>query len=69
MLALRNRAWLRYKVQIFEDEFENNQYDHDLITLLAVLRKVNLPQFVSDLKTNDRELFYTLKKLLDKDSL
>jgi hypothetical protein len=56
-------------MQILEDDFENAEYDHDLIVLLAVLRKINLPQFVSDLKTNDKELFYNLKKLLNKESI
>lgn len=38
-------------------------YDHDLVVLLEVIRRIDLRQFVSDLKLNDKETFDRLSKL------
>jgi hypothetical protein len=47
---------------------EVDEYDHDLIVLLETLKKIDLRQFATDLKLNDRDLFKNLKDILNKEN-
>lgn len=47
---------------------EVDEYDHDLIVLLETLKKIDLKQFATDLKLNDRDLFKNLKDILNKEN-
>ena len=44
-----------------------DRYDHDLVELLEVLQRIDLKQFASDLKINDRKLFDNLISVLNKE--
>ncbi len=47
---------------------EVDEYDHDLVVLLETLKKIDLRQFATDLKLNDRDLFKNLKDILNKEN-
>ena len=52
----------------FDIESEVDEYDHDLVVLLETLKKIDLRQFATDLKLNDRDLFKNLKDILNKEN-
>ena len=56
------------KFNKFDIESEVDEYDHDLIVLLETLKKIDLRQFATDLKLNDRDLFKNLKDILNKEN-
>lgn len=45
-------------------EFDDVEYDRQLVQLLDLLKKVNLDQFTDDLLVNDRKTFHDLKEYL-----
>jgi len=49
------------------DVFER-EYDHNLVTLLETLRRIDLQQFVQDLKFNDPSLAEKMKYLLNTEN-
>ncbi len=56
------------KFNKFDIESEVDEYDHDLVVLLETLKKIDLRQFATDLKLNDRDLFKNLKDILNKEN-
>ena len=56
------------KFNKFDIESEVDEYDHDLVVLLETLKKIDLRQFATDLKLNDRDLFKNLKDILHKEN-
>lgn len=45
-----------------------DEYDHNLVILLETLKKIDLKQFATDLKINDRDLFRNLKDMLNREN-
>ena len=41
-------------------EITEDQYDHDLVAVLEILGRINLPQFVVDLKINQPNNYFSL---------
>jgi len=56
------------KFNKFDIESEVDEYDHDLVVLLETLKQIDLRQFATDLKLNDRDLFKNLKDILNKEN-
>jgi len=57
------------KFDHFDFESETlDEYDHNLVILLETLKKIDLKQFATDLKINDKELFRNLKDMLNREN-
>lgn len=46
--------------------FEDDSYDHQLLQILDLLRKIDLDQFTTDLLVNDKKTFEELKQLMNE---
>ena len=53
----------------FDWEDANNaiKYEKDLVALLEMLERIDLPQFVVDLRVNNKEIYDNLKNLFAKE--
>jgi hypothetical protein len=47
-------------------EADEDQYDHDLVTMLEILKRINLPQFVADLKVNQPDTYELIRLLMER---
>ena len=51
----------------FSDEEELLRYDRDLITVLNILKRVDIPQLLTDIRANDKKVYEVIAKHIDKD--
>ena len=52
------------------DEIQTEEeYEHDLVTLLYLLNKVDMKQFLVDFEVNDNKNFNKMKDLMNSTSL
>jgi hypothetical protein len=52
------------------DEIQTEEeYEHDLVTLLYLLNKVDMKQFLVDFEINDAKNFNKMKELINSTSL
>lgn len=42
-------------------------YDHDLVVLLDILGRINLPQFILDLKINQPDTYERIRKIMENE--
>ena len=42
-------------------------YDHDLVVLLDTLGRIDLPQFLTDLKINQPDTYERIRKIMEND--
>ena len=48
-------------------EITEDQYDHDLVAVLEILGRINLPQFVVDLKINQPNNYERIRLLMERE--
>ena len=52
------------------DEIQTEEeYEHDLVTLLYLLNRVDMKQFLVDFEVNDNKNFNKMKELINSTSL
>ena len=51
----------------FSDEEDLLKYDRDLITVLNILKRVDIPQLLMDIRANDKKVYEAIVKHIDKD--
>ena len=51
----------------WEDANNTIKYEKDLVALLEMLERIDLPQFVVDLRVNNKEIYDNLKNLFAKE--
>ena len=52
---------------MFKDT-EDNQYDRDLVTVLSILGRTDIPQLVLDLRINNRKVYDLIYLLMEREN-
>jgi len=45
------------------NKFDDDQYDHDLVTMLEILKRIDLSQFAIDLRANQPDTYELIKSI------
>ena len=48
-------------------KMDEDQYDHDLVAMLEIFKRIDVVQFVTDLKVNQPETYERIRKIMDNE--